>query len=254
MKLDRYYYITSLPPLGELGSKPPIGFVELREYLGDDPDRRELVGSLFLLDDLLQREAYLAGELKEVAPAVLSEKQVRNRSPLPGFLVSTAREESDASSGAMNTVSGQATPAGQGGESRSADKTWEAYFRHVADLARELKCGFLAAWVRHEVALRNALVSVRARRLGLDETDYLVAADLAEDGEETTGPLSDWENAATPLAGHRALIRTRWTWLAEHDSHFTFRDDELAAYALRLTLLEQWRRVMGEDSTKRHLK
>jgi hypothetical protein len=243
MKLDRYYFITSLPALGELGSEPPIDFVELREYLGDDPGRRELVGCLFLLDDLLQREAYLAGELKEVAPAVLSERQVRNQSPLPEFLLATDGLEGDDSRGPRSSVSGQSSPAGKGRGSSAVDETWEAYFRHVARMAVRIGCGFLAAWVRQEVTLRNALVSVRARRLGLDEGDYLVAADLAEEDEEMQGLMSDWEGAPTPLAGHQVVIRARWEWLAEHDGHFTFRDDELAAYALRLMLLRQWRRV-----------
>lgn len=245
MKLDRYYYITSLPVLGELGSEPPLGFVELREYLGDDRVRRELVGYLFLLDDLLQREAFLAGELKEVAPSVLSERQVRNQSPLPEFLLPPDGQDGDDSRGLTGSVpgQGQSSRAGKGRGGSAVDKTWEAYFRHVARMAVRLRCDFLAAWVREEVTLRNALVSVRARRLGLDEADYLVAADLVEDDEQAQGLISDWEGAPTPLAGHQALIRARWDWLAEHDCHFTFRDDELAAYALRLVLLQQWQRV-----------
>lgn len=243
MKLDRYYYITSLPVLGELGSKPPIEFMELREYLGDDRVRRELVGCLFLLDDLLQREAFLASELKEVAPSVLSERQVRNESPLPEFLLTPDGQEGQGSRGLAGSVSGQSSHTEKGRKGTAADETWEAYFHHVARMASLLRCDFLAAWLRAEVTLRNALVSVRARRLGLDEDDYLVATDLVEDDEETQGLISDWESASTPLEGHQVLIRARWDWLAEHDCHFTFRDDELAAYALRLMLLQQWQRA-----------
>jgi hypothetical protein len=65
-------------------------------HLGDDLNRRELVGCLFLLDDLLQRESYLAGELEEVTPTVLSQKQVRNESPLPEYLLPTVSQQSDA--------------------------------------------------------------------------------------------------------------------------------------------------------------
>ena len=135
MKLDRYYYITSLPVLGELGSRPPIEFVELREYLGDDRVRRELVGCLFLLDDLLQREAFLAGELTEVAPSVLSERQVRDQSPLPEFLLPLEVQEGEDSRGLTGSVSGQSSHAGKGREGTAVDETWEAYFRHVARMA-----------------------------------------------------------------------------------------------------------------------
>ena len=247
MKLDRYYYITSLPALGELGSDLPVGFVGLQEYLGDDHSRRELVGSLFLLDDLLQREAYLAGELQEATPAILSEKQVRNESPLPEFLLSADRREMDGVAETNTAISNGAAPTGEERDRISVDATWEAYFRYVADVAEQRKCEFLTAWVRYEVALRNSLASFRARSLGVDETDFLVAIDLAEECELITHSLSDWENAQTPLAGHRALIRSRWDWLKEHDWYFTFRDDEIAAYALRLMLLKQWRCVMDDQ-------
>ena len=237
MTLDSYYYITSLPALGELGTEPPIDFVELRDHLADDPDRRKLVNCPCLLDDLLQRESYLAGELQTVAPAVLSEKQTRDESPLPEFLLPEVHQDD-------NQVADSTLPTG--GRCR-ADDTWEAYFRHVAAMTRRFQCDFLAAWVRHEVALRNALTSIRAQKLGLDESDYLVATDLTEVDERLSEVASDWQSAPTPLAGQQTLIRARWDWLAEHDRYFTFRDDELAAYAVRLMLLKEWRRIGEQD-------
>ena len=246
MKLDRYYYITSLPSLGVLGSKPPIDFAELREYLADVPSQRQLVDCLLLLDDLLQREAYLAKERQEVAPSVLTEKQVRGESPLPEFLLPTTSQEPDETLPAQSSSSRHSAPVDTPKKRCPADILWEAYFRHVLRVAQQSRCSFLTDWVHHEVALRNAMVSSRAKRLGLDETDYLVLADLANVDEALTPLVSDWENAPTPLAGYRALIRVRWDWLAENDRHFTFHNDELAAYALRLMLLEQWHRVMGE--------
>ncbi len=102
---------------------------------------------------------------------------------------------------------------------------------------------FLAAWAAHEVALRNALAAARAERLGLDKAGYLVAADLAAEGEDFAGLLGEWDAAPDPLAGHRRLLRAQWDWLAEHDAYFTFDEDELLVYAARLMLLTQWQRV-----------
>lgn len=246
MKLDRYYYITSLPPPGELGSKPPIEFAELRELLADIPDRQQLVDCLFLLDDLIQREAYLAGELNEVTPCVLNERQLRNESPLPEFLLPTSSQTDRESSRAADSVAQQPESAGETQRKCPADQLWEAYFRHALQIAKQFQCGFLRDWARHELTLRNAMVSVRAKRLGLDEADYLVAVELAETDEHMPALISDWENAPTPLAGHQAMIRARWDWVAEHDHYFTFHNDELAAYALRLMLLGQWRRITGD--------
>jgi hypothetical protein len=227
MKIDRYYDITALPALDELGSEPPIEPADLRAGLAGERGRYELVGSLFLQDDLLQREAYLAGELEEVEPVVLSVGQARNESPLPEFFV--------------------LQPGGGAEESRGldADRLWEAYFRYVAGLARRRRSPFLAAWVGHEVALRNALAAERARRLGLEESDYLVATDLAGEGD-FAGLIRTWASAPTPLAAQQALLQARWDWLAMHDPWFTFRDDELAVYAARLMLLGQWRHATAE--------
>ena len=226
MRAESYYYLSVLPSLGDLGTAPPIGFARLMEIVEERARYRELVSTMFLLDDLLQRESFLAGELKEVDPAVLTEEQARNEAPLPWSLVD-----------AMETAAEPAV---------GPDALWEAYFRYAASVAEEQQNGFLAAWVRYEVALRNALASVRARRLGLEESNYLVATDLASDTEDFSDVLSQWAAAPTPLAGLRVLIRARWAWATEHDAWFTFRDEELAAYAAKLILLDQWQRLAAE--------
>lgn len=231
--LDRYYYLASLPALGDLGTDPGMGFAELLEHLSDHPGRHELVGSLFLLDDLLQRESYLAGELPQTDPAVLTVQQAHNESPLPDRLVGDAEPDANASGGL------------------AFDRLWERYFRYVASLAERLKCRFLAGWVRYEVTLRNTLAATRARRLGLDAADYLVAADLGLEGDALAEVLAEvvaeWASSATPLAGQQVLLRARWSWLAANDAWFSFRDDELAVYAARLMLLHQWARITNQQ-------
>lgn len=231
MKLGRYYLLTSLPSLGGLGTTPPLSFAELMEQVEDDRARRKLVGSLILMDDLQQREAQLAGELSEVDPAVLTIQQVRGETDLPDYLDPAADDALDTSRGFPS------------------DWLWERYFRHVQAVAQELDNRFLQAWVRFEVGLRNALATVRAKRLDLEPADYLVAPDVsaAPESFDFDPVLGEWAAAATPLAGHRVLLRARWDWLEEQDAYFTFRDDELAAYAARLLLLHHWRRAMSAE-------
>ncbi len=231
MTLDRYYYVTSLPNLGELGSAAPIGLADLRTYLADDPTCRQLVDLLLVHDDLLLREACLAGEPRETTPAVLSDGQIRDEAPLPSWLAPQEAEPDEPEESAAGPDS---------------DTIWEAYFRHLDRVATKFRCRLLADWARHEVTLRNGLASARARRLGLDESECRVAADLAESGDSTGPAVGDWEAASTPLAGLQSLLRGRWAWLAEHDQYYRFRNDELAAYALRLMLLHQWQRIATE--------
>jgi len=226
--LDRYYFLASLPAMGELGTEPPMGFAELLEHLADSQARHTLVSSVLLLDDLMQRESHLAGELDEVDPAVLTQQQACDESPLPNYLLELLDVDRDSTVGAV------------------ADRLWGAYFRYVAGLANRTGNQFLGAWIRYEVSLRNALVTLRSKRLGLEAADYLVADELSGPGEDLDAVLAEWAAAATPLAGQQVLLRARWAWLDLHDAWFSFSDDELAVYAVRLMLLQQWERMAGE--------
>ncbi len=223
------YELTSLPGLVDLGAAPPLTGRELLDRLDGAPRPQALIRALWLHDDLLQREALLAGEIDSVEPLVLSAAQARNEAPLPEFL------------GSAESMSHRP----------EADSLWEAYFRHVAQVAEDTGCRFLAVWVGAEVALRNALAVARARNLGLQPSDYVVAEDLAEPSVPVADAIGPWSAAAHPLDGWRALIRWRWEWTRAHDAWFTFGDDELAAYGAKLMLLVQWHRLDKADPTRR---
>jgi hypothetical protein len=230
MRTERYFHITTLPLLGELGSAPSMGLADLVEHVSEDASWRKLVSAVILLDDLEQREAFLAGELDEVEPSVLTLQQVRDQAPLPDCLAGTEEEEHDNAIG--------------------ADLLWGHYFRHAAAVARAERNSFLRRWVAFEVGLRNALATARAKRLGLNELSYVVAAELAgvnEDENDWSVVLAPWESATTPLAGQRAVIRARWDWVHRHEAWFSFSADELLVYAVRVMLLEQWQRLMDRD-------
>ncbi|MBL7133681.1 MAG: hypothetical protein ISS78_06250, partial [Phycisphaerae bacterium] len=122
------------------------------------------------------------------------------------------------------------------------DATWEAYFRHAADVARYLDSALLAGWTAHQVALRNAVAGARAKALGLEASDYLVAADFSAE-DDLSAVTAEWAAAPNPFVGLRILDTARWRWIAEHDAWFSFGDDELGAYAARLMLLVRWQRL-----------
>ncbi len=227
--LDRYYFLASLPALGDLGDEPPMGLAELLEHLAGSWSRHLLVSTIILLDDLVKRESYLAGELEEVDPTVLSVQQGYGEQPLPESLLEfLGAEDSGQQSGAL------------------ADKIWEAYFRLADATATRLGSQFLADWVRFEVSLRNALVTVRAKRLGLEPASYVIARDLSTANEDFDAVLADWASSPNPLVGQQVLLRFRWDWLDLHDAWFSFRDDELAAYAGRLLLQQEWMRITAD--------
>ncbi len=219
---ENYYLVTALPTLGKLGGEVPITLQQLLEHVGPAADACQAIETILLGGDLIQREAVQSGELKSADPIVLTEAQLRDEQPLPEYLAENAELQSR--------------------RRIAADAVWEAYFRYAAGKAEIIGNGFLSEWVASEVALRNALAERRAKNLELDANDYLVAADLASD-EDYTLLVNEWASAANPLAGLRILDRCRWDWVSRHDRWFTFANDELAAYAAKLMLLDRWQRL-----------
>lgn len=230
MRIDRHFYIAMLPALGELGGSAPMGLADLLEHVAGRQGWREQLEAMALLDDLLQRESLLAGQIEEAELAVLSLQQAHGEAPLPSFL--------------ETPTAGNRTTALQ------SDLLWERYFRYAHRLARARGSRFLGRWIEFEIALRNAVAATRAKRLGLEPSDYQVAADLAASDEELASTLSEWEAARTPLDGLRVMLRARWSWLDRHDAWYSFSVDELLAYAARVMVLQQWRRIEETEDVK----
>lgn len=221
-----YYLLSFLSTPEALGSEPPILCGDFLHHLDahEQPRPRELAETIFLSDDLLQRDAVLAGEVENPEPILLTADQMRDEEPLPEYLADATAE-----GGADTKVI-------------AADVVWEAYFRHVAAVAERLGSPFLRAWVGFEVALRNELAEARARTLQLEPTDYYVAPDLAEAGDRSA-TVNEWSAAPNPLQAQRVLDQARMDWLRENDTYFSFGDDELAAYAAKLMLAVRWHRL-----------
>ncbi len=222
MAASYYYLLASLPHLGDLGGAAPVSAAELLDRVVSSDGPAELMEAVLLGDDLLQRDAVLAGETTEYEPVVLTKAQMADDEPLPSYLAGA--DDSPAPAVASDVV-------------------WGAYCRHVAAVGRKAGFAFLTAWVGHEVALRNSLAESRANALGLEPETYLVARDIEDPDANLTAVLNEWTGAPDPLAGLRVVDTARWQWLDENDAWFTFGADELVVYAARLMLLDRWRRL-----------
>lgn len=227
MSGDNLYVLTSLPALGELGAAPPISLAELVDKAAGNEASDIVLEALLLSDDLLQREAFLSGEIEQLEPAVLTIAQAQNEEPLPEYLEFNSREITT-----QNAV----------------DTLWSTYYHHAVSVATKYNSDFLSKWVEYEVGLRNALVLARAKALNLDPQDYLVASDIGLAGDDFSGLISEWSAASDPIAGLRVLDSARWEWLCEHDAWFTFNNDELIAYGAKLMLIQRWYRLGQEQN------
>lgn len=224
-----YYLLTSLPMLAEPGTPPPVSPAELHARAAGSA-AAALVDVVLLSDDLRQRQALRTGEVTGAEAAVLTPEQMAGEAPLPAFLLPEEPAEAPR---------------------LPDDVVQEAYWRHAARTARRSGSHFLTGWVRTEVALRNGLAAARARTLSRPFEGQEVAPELAGAGGITAADgavesaLAAWAAAADPLAGLRSLLLARWAWATGAEPRFTFARDEVAAYAVKLLLLRDWRRIMG---------
>ncbi len=216
---NRYFFIlTALPTLPDLGEAPPMDLREFRQLTCEEAQAAAMVDAVLLEQDLLSREAVLAGEIEQADGVVLTNEQVAGDEPLPEFLTGPADRQHRV----------------------AADAMWEAYYRYVRRSAAKYNSPFLREWTGFEVTLRNALAEERANKLGLDVHDYLIADDLVDETESMTEAVSAWAEAPDPLSALKVLDQRRRQWLEEHSRYFTFAVDELLAYARELVLVNRW--------------
>ena len=230
MGADNYFTLTALPVLEPPPAEPPLALAAFVERVPDGRPR-ELARCVLLADDLLQREAVLAGELPKPDPAVLSAEQVTGDAPLPDELGPEGERD------APGRI--------------PVDAIWSAYYRWADRRARELHSRFLRQWVGWEITTRNALAIARARALELDPEGFLVARSLVHDTREAEALATAWAAAGHPLDGFRGLLASRWRWVDRKEPWFTFDDEEFAAYAAKLVLLHRWLRA-SEFGPRRH--
>ena len=229
---QHFYLLCVLPDLGDFRSVPPVNKRELLAAVTESAGPADIVSALLLSDDLLQREAVLAGEIEPDSAdlAVLSLPQIAADEALPDFLQSGQRDQSDFSD-----------------RSIAVDAIWLNYFLSVSKIARRSRSQFLTAWVGFEVGMRNALARARAEALDLDPAPYMVAEELEDSEFSFESTVAGWKAASNPLEALETLDRTRWNWAIEHERWYSFSDDEIAAYTAKTMILHRWHRMTGGD-------
>jgi len=105
--------------------------------------------------------------------------------------------------------------------------------------------GILVKWVRFETILRNELVRARASRKKIDPSGFLRQPD---DFDAQIGHLAmaAYRNASI-LDAEKMLDQARWDFLESVSSGHYFDFDVLAAYVLKLKILERWDNLRKAD-------
>jgi len=135
------------------------------------------------------------------------------------------------------------------------DAVWQAWFDLQADVGREVGSRLLPRWAAWETALRLRL----ARSRGLSPSDGPAAQppEGREDGFGLDAVLAAWDAARArgrggqglpaAMEAEELLEQARLEFLDREAPRYSFAVDELAAYLLKLRLLE---RRQGQDPEK----
>ncbi len=142
--------------------------------------------------------------------------------------------------------------------------TWDEFLGHVEshlstsrgrDLAeislvpeREPCCETEKKWQAWETYIRNILARLRANKTGISaESSLRPVTDVFPTMESLVEDIFSKDN---PVVRERELDELRWQQLDHLQSGHSFDFDALVIYALRLQLVEKWRRCNEEEGQK----
>ena len=229
----RYYYLlTLLPPLPPPGAALPVTMAEALGRLRQQGER-----DLERLADALESEAGLRDALEEWVLNPQGSRAVP--AALPPSLAALFEEERVAGTG----------------EDAWIDAVWQAWYDLQAAVGREVGSRLLPRWAAWETALRLRLA--RSRGLSRSGGPAAEPPEGREDGFGLDAVLAAWDAARARGRGGQGLPaameaeefleQARLEFLDREAPRYSFAVDELAAYLLKLRLLE---RRQGLDPEK----
>jgi hypothetical protein len=240
----KYYFLASyLPEIHRDDTKIKISFSDLLGERFHIPreDWKEI--ELVLLGrDILILDGLLRGKDIEVEDSIFGPEFWRGQIKSPGeecpaFILEFLRDLDTQTFGA-----------------RESDRLLGAYFNHVIS---ETANGFLRGYFIFQRDLYNILAAGRARKKGLDPSEYLVGeGDLverlktsqAEDfGLEELYPwLESIEKADTPHQQRETIEQILWDYLDKNTGPDIFHFNVILAYLLKLEILHK-RLALSEE-------
>jgi hypothetical protein len=99
----------------------------------------------------------------------------------------------------------------------------------------------LREWKKYNIAVRNELVRIRARKKTKGPSQYIRGESYL--GTDDVGFLQWISSQDSPLEAEFSLDKARWQKLEELEKGHYFDIDYLITYCLRLQILERWDRI-----------
>ena len=120
------------------------------------------------------------------------------------------------------------------------DRLWEAYFEQLMGFLEEQGAETLLEWFRWEIGLRNAIVSHRARKMGISPDPYYVAPDLGLKPIEYNAVFTELKEIDTegdPFAEDRFIAKEMLRKLQAATPEYAFDFTEIMGYVIKFLIL-----------------
>jgi hypothetical protein len=248
VKRTYYFLASSLPELSRRGPKRAPSVEELLERCARElhPDDYRSLKALFLLNDVANAVTYRAPGDPFLSPSFFSQEELlAGRTEPERLLPFLALFFANAATGV------RLHPA-----LLEVDELTLLFYQRLDDIGD----GFVRAYFRHELDLRNIAVALGLRQQSLPLDGRLIPIGAAYEGiaggrGEDFGLSDSFPYVGRLVAAYRessltgreqALEEVRWSWLDGWLGVDWFSSDYVLAYLVRLRSIERWQRLRAE--------
>ena len=220
MSGENYNIISRLPVLPDFGAEPPLGFKEcLDSFENENPKVAQLAKIYAINVDLPSSAPLMDGSMR---PGVVL---------VPGDFKDFTRIKRFFSKSTVEKV--------EFPEDLDLEKSFELYFRLAELEGEESDSKLFSDWVIFEVSFRNFIAKARAKKLHIPEMPKKILRELVQPFAFEKFE-SDFLNVSDPIKEIELSESLRYQWLLDNDAWFSFSDDELLAYCMKLLCLERY--------------
>lgn len=222
--MKKYYLLASLPPLSFVYNEQPAISIQKfwRKMLGENASIAELVRSILLQQDIANMEKIANGYAPVFAGTISLEKLQKAKSD-------TNLLRDDVPQGVWESLSFE----------KWQPTVWVHLYNYQNEIAhKHNSCA--KDWLEWEVGLRKYLANVRAESLGTSLSGNLLVKAVEDSPFDYQKIVSDYHKQTSPLESEKFLDLERWKFADSLAIPYSFSDDEIVVYAIKLLILERW--------------
>lgn len=223
--MKKYYLLASLPPLSFVYSEQPA--ISIQKFwhgvLSENASISELVRSILLQQDIANMEKIANGHNPTFCGTIPLDKIQKAKND-------TTVLRDDLPQDIWQKLSFE----------KWQSRIWLTLLNYQKELASKYN-SCAKEWLEWEVGLRKHIANVRSESLGLSLSGNLLVKSLENDSFYDYQKITtDYNKQSSPLESEKLLDQERWKFADSLAVPYSFSDDEIVVYAIKLLILERW--------------